>query len=487
MYPSIVTDETEEGTHGGDDKFHRSKTKGVETLLGDPKKAIIKLSIPMIVAMSVQTIYNLVDALWVSGLGPDALAAVGLFFPFFFILIAIATGIGVGAGAALSRRIGARDKEGSDNVAMHSLYMMMGTSGVVVAMFIPLTRPMFAAMGASGDVLDMTVQYSYIMFGATPLLFFMNWATSIMRSEGDVTRPMLAMTVGALINMVLDPIFIYTLDLGVAGAAWASVTAIIISVVPLVYWMFIKADTYVTLQRCCFMFSWDIVRDIMKVGLPATFMQLSMSFSMLFINIIVINIGGTDGVAVFTTGWRVVMVAILPLIGIATAIVTVTGAAYGAREYMKISVALNYAIRIGFTVEVVIAALTFLLAGPIAAVFSMGEGGDRIQDELEGLMRIMAFFYPFVAFGMFSSSMFQGTGKGMNALAVTILRTIVFTTALVLVMAYPLDMGLDGVWWGMVVGNSMGAIVAYTWARYYITHLNGDPERVGAPRPLPDP
>jgi putative MATE family efflux protein len=226
-----MNDESEEGTDGDEDKFAASKTKGIETLLGDPKKAIIKLSIPMIIAMSVQTIYNLVDALWVSGLGADALAAVGLFFPFFFILIAVATGIGVGAGAALSRRIGAKDKDGSDNVAIHSLLMMMGASVVMVAVFVPLTRPMFEAMGATGDVLEMTVQYSTILFAAAPLLFFMNWATAILRGEGNVTRPMWAMTLGAIINMVLDPIFIYTLDMGVAGAAWASVVSITVSVV----------------------------------------------------------------------------------------------------------------------------------------------------------------------------------------------------------------------------------------------------------------
>jgi putative MATE family efflux protein len=440
----------------------------------------------MIIAMSVQTIYNLVDALWVSGLGPDALAAVGLFFPFFFVLIALATGIGVGAGAALSRRIGARDKEGSDNVAMHSLYMMMGTSIVLVVIFLPLTRTMFAAMGATGVVLDMTVEYSMIMFAIAPLLFFMNWATSIMRSEGDVTRPMWAMTAGSVLNIVLDPIFIYSLDLGVAGAAWASALSIAISSVPLIYWMFFRSDTYVTIGRCCFTYSRAIVGDIMKVGLPATVMQLSMSINMLLLNYIIIDIGGTDGVAVFTTGWRVVMVAILPLIGIATAIVTVSGAAYGARQYEKIRVALNYSIRIGFTVEVLIAAIIFVLAAPIAALFSMGEGGERIQGDLENLTRILAFFFPFVAFGMFSSSMFQGTGKGMNALAVTLLRTIVFTMLFALVMAYTLDMGLDGIWWGVVLGNTMGAIVAYLWARYYLARLVVEPEVIWPPSPLPD-
>jgi putative MATE family efflux protein len=478
--------ESGESREDGDDRFATSRTRGVETLLGDPKKAIISLSIPMIIAMSVQTVYNLVDALWVSGLGPDALAAVGLFFPFFFVMLAIATGIGVGAAAALSRRIGARDKDGSDNVAIHSLLMMMGTSLVVTAVFLPLTRPMFSVIGASGNVLDMTAAYSHVLFAAAPVLFFLNWAMAVMRGEGDTKRPMYAMTAGALINMVLDPVFIYTLGMGVAGAAWATAISFSVGTVPMLYWMFWKRDTYVTVRRSRYTYSREIVGDIMKVGLPASVMQLSMSISILFLNVIILDIGDTDGIAVFTTGWRVVQIAILPLIGIATAIVSVTGAAFGARDYGKVNVALNYSIKVGFSVELAIAAATFVLAGPIAAVFTTGEGGGRIQGDLESLIRILTIQYPWVAFGMFSSSMFQGTGKGMYALTVTLLRSVVFTVVFVLLMAYALGMGLDGVWWGIVMGNSFGALVAFSWARYYIARLNGDVEQLGSPRPLPD-
>jgi putative MATE family efflux protein len=469
-----VTGESEEVKGAGEAKFANARTKGVETLLGDPKKAIIKLSIPMIIAMSVQTIYNLVDALWVSGLGPDALAAVGLFFPFFFILIAVATGIGVGAGAALSRRIGAQDKEGSDNVAIHSLLMMMGASLVMVAIFIPLTRTMFSAMGASGDVLEMTVQYSQIMFAAAPLLFFMNWATAIMRGEGNVTRPMWAMTVGSVVNMILDPIFIYTLDLGVAGAAWATVVAILVTVGPLAYWMFIKADTYVTMQRRDFNYSREIVNDIMKVGLPAAVMQLAMSISMLFLNLILVRVGGTDGVAVFTTGWRLVMIGILPLIGIAMAVTSVSAAAYGAREYGKLTVAFHYAVRLGFVIELFVAAAVFLLAPQIAAMFSMGEGGERIQDDIEAFLRIIPIFFPLTAFGMFSSALFQGTGKGLYALAVTVVRTVILVVMFAYLLSTVLGIGLTGVWWGMVIGNTGGSIIAFVWARHYIARLNGE-------------
>jgi putative MATE family efflux protein len=479
-----VSGEKEEAS-GTDTQQLGPVTKGVETLLGDPKRAIIKLSIPMIIAMSLQTIYNVVDALWVSGLGPDALAAVGFFFPFFFILIAIATGIGVGAGAALSRRIGARDKEGADNVTVHSLLMMMGSSVVLVAIFLPLTRPMFAAIGAA-DTLDLTVAYSYIMFAAAPMLFFINWGTAILRSEGDANRAMWATAAGLMLNILLDPIFIYTLGLGVAGAAWASAISMAISTLPLIYWMFIKRDTYVEVRRCCFVYSRDIVKDILQVGLPATVMQMSMSISMLFLNLIVVDVGGTDGIAVFTTGWRVVMIGILPLLGIATAVVSVTGAAFGAGEYGKLNTAFMYAIKLGLILEVVVAAATYVLAGPIAAAFSTGEGGERIVDDLEVLITVFVVQYPFITFGMFSSSMFQGVGKGMNALAVTILRTLVLTVAFALLLVVAFDAGLVGIWWGMNLGNIGGAIVAFAWARYFISGLDGLPKadlQMGA---LPD-
>src|SRR6056297_3240940 len=95
----------------------KNQTEGVKTLLGEPKKAVMKLAVPMILAMLIQTIYNLADALWVSGLGADALAAVGFVFPFFMMIMALGTGIGLGSGSAISRKIGAEDKTGADNVA----------------------------------------------------------------------------------------------------------------------------------------------------------------------------------------------------------------------------------------------------------------------------------------------------------------------------------------------------------------------------------
>jgi putative MATE family efflux protein len=450
----------------------------VRTLRGDPKKAIIKLSVPMIVAMSVQTIYTFVDGVWVSGLGPDALAAIGFFFPFFFILIAVATGISVGGAAALSRRIGSRDKEGSDNVAIHSLILMMIAAVLITVPFLIVQRPLFEAIGA-GRTLDLVLEYGTILFASTAILFFGNWGMAILRGEGDVKRTMYAMVISSVLNIVLDPFFIFSelggyqigLGWGVAGAAWATVIAMSVNAALIGYWMFVKRDTYVTMRRCCFSYSRPIVNDIMKVGLPATVMQLAMSFSMIILNLIIVGIGGTDGIAVFTTGWRVVMVAILPLLGIATAVTSVTGAAFGERDYEKLDTGYMYAIRIGFMISVVTAVATHALAAPTTALFTTGEGGERIADDLTAFLQVMVLFFPAVAFGMFSSAMFQGTGKGMSALAVTILRTIVFTVVFALLLTRVFGMGLDGVWWGMIIGNLAGSVVAFAWGKLYVNGL----------------
>lgn len=446
------------------------ETEGVKTLLGDPKKAIVTLSIPMIAAMSLQTIYNVVDAIWVSGLGADALSAVGFFFPFFFMLMALATGIGIGGGSAVSRRIGAQDKPGADTVAAHTMVIISVVTVLVSIPFFVFAKDVFMFMGA-GSIADTAAVYARILFGFSFVIFFSNASNALLRGEGDAKRAMYAMMTGAGLNIVLDPIFIYTFQLGVAGAAWATITSITVSSVILFYWIFIKKDTYVSITFRHFRINKAITAEILRVGLPSALSQLSMSLSMVILNIIVVRAGGTDGVAVFTTGWRVATFASLPLIGISTAVIAVTGAAYGSNAYQKLQIAYTYAVKIGLAIEVVIATATFVLAPRITLLFTFSEGAARIAEDLIVLLRIMCFYYPVVAFGMFSSAMFQGTGKGVNAFVVTVFRTIVLAVPLAFVFSLRVNMGLSGVWWGIVIGNVIGATSAFVWAVWYIRRL----------------
>lgn len=166
-------------------------TSGVEILSGDPKKAIIKLSVPMIVAMSVQTIYQLVDTYWVSGLGADALAAMGFVFPFFFISMALSNGLGIGGGAAISRRIGARDKTGADNVAVHTIVMMLLLVLIFTIPFYAFAPQIFSLVGA-GRTTNLAVAYARVIFLGSFVVFFTNVANAILRAEGDSKRAMQA-------------------------------------------------------------------------------------------------------------------------------------------------------------------------------------------------------------------------------------------------------------------------------------------------------
>ncbi len=216
-----------------------------------------------------------------------------------------------------------------------------------------------------------------------------------------------------------------------------------------------------------------ILKDIFKVGIPATLLQLSMAITMIIVNIIIVIVvkAGTDGVAVYQTGWKVATLATMPLIGIATAVISVTGAAYGAKEYKKLKTAYMYSVKIGLIIEIIIAIATFILAPFIAASFTTSEDATRIFDALQNFLMIICLFYPGVAFGMLTSSMFQGTGKGINSLLVTLIRTIIFTPLFVILFATTLSMGLPGVWWGIVVANLAGSMIAFIWGKLYVNNL----------------
>jgi putative MATE family efflux protein len=463
-----VNQTTQEKTD--DSSSFDNQTKGVKALLGDPKKAILSLSWPMIIAMTVQTLYNLVDAIWVSGLGSDALAAVGFVFPLLFMGTAIATGLGVGGGSAISRKIGAKDKKGADNAAVHTLIIMCILAVLYAVPLFVFSDGIFAAIGAGRTTATASL-YARIMYSATIISFFCFIANAILRSEGDAKRAMFAMVLGGVLNVVLDPIFIYILNLGVPGAAWASVLSMGVSALLLFYWLFLKRDTYVAFSFHDFSFDKSIINDILIVGLPASIMQLSMSIMMFLMNIIVENVGGLDGVAVFSAGWRVATMASMPLLGMATAVVSVTGAAYGAHAYKKIDIAHGYSLKIGILIETSIAVATFIFAPVITAAFTQSSDTARIGDEITTFLRIICIFYPATAFGMLSSALFQGIGKGLYSLVATVIRTIILIVPLAWFFAIFLHWGLIGAWWGLVLANIIGGAFTFLLAKFYINKL----------------
>ena len=276
-------------------------TQGVTILTGDPKKAIISLSGPMIIAMLLMSSYNIVNAVWVVGLGSDALAAVGFMTPVFFIVMGLGTGIGAGATSAIARRIGANDRNGANNCAVHALLIALILS-VIVTLPLVIFAEQIALLFGAGETAGLAAAYGQVLFAGSFFILFVNIAYGILRAEGDARRTMHAMVAASLLNIVLDPILIYGLGLGIAGAAWGTIISLAAATIVLCYWFFIKKDTYVCFSRQVFIPSRSVVSDILYVGIPASVEYLLMSALNIILNLILVMVATTDAVAVFSDG-----------------------------------------------------------------------------------------------------------------------------------------------------------------------------------------
>jgi len=444
--------------------------EGISLLMGDPKKAIVKLSGPMIIAMFLMSTYNIVNAIWVAGLGADALAAVGFITPLFMVLIGIGSGLGAGAASAISRRIGAKDKTGADNAAVHAILITLIISAVLTIPLILLTGPIVNLFGA-GKTAGLAIEYGQVVFLGMALILFTNIGYAILRAEGDAKRAMYVMGASSVLNMVLDPLLIYTAGMGIAGAAWGMIISLVVVSAIMLYWFIGKRDTYVTISFKSF--SWDrkTARDILGVGIPASTEFLLMAILAIFINTLLVATAGTDAVAIYTAGWRVVFFAIIPLIAIGTSVISVAGAAYGARQYGKIRTAHTFSITLGIAISLAISAVTFVFAHQIALIFTYSADSAHLAPEIAAFLATMCLFYPFVPPGIMSASVFQGTGKGMTSLVISVMRNLVFIAIFAYLFGIVLGFGEHGVWWGIVAGDIIGGTVAFLWARAYISRL----------------
>lgn len=404
-------------------------------------------------------------------MGADHLAAVGLFFPFFIIIIALGAGIGVGGSSAVSRRIGEHNKVEADNTAIHTLFLGVILAIVVSILSLPFINSIFLSFSGSETVGSMAADYARILFAGTIIIIFSHIANSLLRGEGDAKRAMYGMLLGSILNIILDPIFIYVLDMGVVGAAWATLISFTVSAFLLSYWLLFKKDTYLTIILKGFRYNKSIVKEILKVGIPSSLAQLSMSFTMIIINKIVIQAAGTDGVAVFTSGWRIIMLGTIPLIGMAMGVVSVTGAAFGARDKDKLKTAFLYAVKLGVIIEFLVAVVVFVFSKQISYIFTYSKDSARIMDELIIFLRIMVLIYPTVPLGMLTSAMFRGVGKGKNSLIATLLRTIILQVPFAYYLGIVLQMELIGIWIGLIAANVIAVIITFIWGKYTVNRI----------------
>lgn len=444
-----------------------TKTENIELITGDPKKAIVKLAAPMIVAMLLLTFYNLADSIWVAGIGPDALAAIGFISPLYMVVIGLGTGIGAGANSLIARYIGSKDYSQASNAALHSLLITVIISAASTVIFLVFMDPILILMGA-GDALEIAGQYSSILFGFIFVFVYINVLSSIFRSEGDMKRGTIPIVAAAILNIILDPIFIYVFGWGISGAGWATVFSATLSCIVMSYWVWGKKDMFLDLSFKNFKYQSSLLYDIMYVALPSTIENIMFSALGVIINNMLVVVDGTSAVAVYTAALRMIQVAQIPLNGIATALLTVSGVSYGALNYKNLKTAYSYSIKLGFSILVVLGALMFIFSPQLASLFAYTAASASLSTDISNAISILVFFLLSIPLGTLSSLMFQGVGKGLHSLFITMLKSLVSECILAYIFGFVLGWGVFGIYLGIIVGAFVGGFIGYIMSKLFI-------------------
>jgi putative MATE family efflux protein len=314
------------------------------------------------------------------------------------------------------------------------------------------------------------MDYGQILFLGSVFILFSSVAYGILRAEGNVTKNTYAMLFGAVLNMVLDPIFIYVFNLGVRGAAISTIISLALVSLLLLYWF--KKETYVKFSFKNFSYSNKLIKQILNVGLPAGTEFLIIGALSGTLNFILMLVGGVDAVAVYTVGWRVVLVAMTPVIAIGISIVAVTGANFGAKKFKNINLIFNQGIKLGFIIVIVMAVAIFLLAPYISYLFAYSPESAGIRGVLTDFLRVTSLFYLVLPIGISASSIFQGLGKGLHSLALSLIRVFFLEVFFSFLFAIVLGFGQYGAWWGLITGNAVGACISLIWAKLYLRKFN---------------
>ena len=440
--------------------------ENIESIIGDPKKAINRLAYPTILSMLLMFANNLIDSMWVGGLGSEPLAALGFMSPLYLVIIGFGVGIGAGANSLISRYIGAERFEDSNNAAMHSIVI-----GIIVSIFIALIgifflKDLLIIFGAA-SVIDYAMDYGMIIFLSSVIILFPAIISSLFRAEGDIKRATWPLVLNAILNMILDPILIYYFNWGIKGAAIATVVSTLANLLLMLYWYLIKRDTFLKLSLKYYQRKWEIYKEILLVSLPASCEEVIYSIVGVCFNYLIMITAGTVEVAIFTVVWRFVSIAFLPCIAIGVSTITVSGVAYGAKNIQNFRITLNYSTMISLIITVIICAFFFFFAYPISESFNFISGNPEMINRTAEVLRIMVFYNLFIPFGSTAIYVYQGVGSGFKSLILTLLREIILSVGLAYLFGFTFKMGIFGVYLGAIVGMILGCLIGFVCILIY--------------------
>lgn len=437
-----------------------NKTSRLDEFISNPKKALFTLSIPMMLGMSVQAIYMLIDTAFIGRwVGGNALAGLGIVFPPMFIIMGITFGLGSGATTVIAQSIGEKNKLKADNTAEHIIILGLILSLIFVLIGIFFGNTIISSQSPDAKVFLNASDYFYTMLWGTPFMILSIFFRSILSGEGDNIMPMKVLGLGTLINLILDPFFIYYF--AIKGAALATVLsqAIVFSI--FIYLMIVKDKTYISLDLKNFKFNHQILSNILKIGIPASLSMLIMSIGLFFYNIILSNTEfSSSAIAAYSTCHRIEHLFFIPIISLATSMVTLIGMFYGAKKNHLLNNLIYFALKVSISISIIYAVFFLAFSENILSLFT---NDNKIISIGVGYFDVFAFAIPFISIGMTCSRAMQGLGKAYPMFIITCLRVIVISCCLGYYFINILNKPIDYAWIAILISCMISAIISFIW------------------------
>lgn len=426
-------------------------------------KLIITMSLPMVVSMLVQALYNVVDSVFVSRLSEDALTAVSMAFPMQNLMISVAVGIGVGINAMLSRSLGEKNFDAANKTAENGIFLELIGYILFLLIGIFITKPFFLAQSASDEITAMGIEYTGICLIMSFGIFMQIASERILQSTGRTVYTMITQTTGAVINIILDPILIFGLfgmpKMGVAGAAAATVTGQICAAIFATV-LNIKCNPDVHISFKGFRPETKYVRTILAVGVPSIIMSSVGSVMTFGMNKILITFSST-AVAVFGIYFKLNSFIFMPVFGLNNGTVPIISYNYGAKNKKRLTKTIKLAIVYAVAMMLAGLALFQLIPDVLLRLF---DASDHMLEIGVPALRVISLSFSFAGICIVISSCFQALGHGFLSMFVSIVRQLIVLLPSAFILA-KLG-GIHAVWWSFNIAEIFSLSLSLIFYRY---------------------
>lgn len=429
-------------------------------------KLLIKFSIPAIIGMVVNALYNVVDRIYIGRLGHLAMTGIGLNLPFMTILMAFAMLVGIGSGAIISIRLGQGKIKEAEKILGNALSLTILIMGFIMIVGYLYKEQLLYLFGASENTFVYANDYMSIILAGSIFQAIGFGLNNIIRAEGNPKVAMYTMLIGAVINIVLDPIFIFTFGLGIKGAAYATIISQFISMSWVLY-HFISKNSNLVLKIKNLKLELSIVKSIVSIGISPFSMQIAASIVTILANNSLKAYGGDIAIGAMTAINAIAIFFLMPIFGINQGSQPIIGYNYGAKEYERVKEALKLAILAATIISIIGFLLTQFFTVNLIKIFN--DDPELIKVASEG-MRIFLLMLPVIGFQIVSSNYFQAVGKAPKAMFLSLLRQVIVLMPMLIIL--PKFWGLRGVWLSGPTADFTASIVTAIFLYKEIKNLN---------------